>query len=316
MDQPEAVPAIPRSPRAWTMLAWGFRLVVYLAIATAFAYGGPVLRIAAGLGLVFSLWADIEGAARHILRLALATGAIVALPWVTPKMSSLVAGQLGGSAMSPWNLVGGFVASMLLITLAGAIVGWVGRRFSRWINRVAPLAQANRAIGSLLGACEGGLVVAAAIWAIGLVDAPLSAFASTNEERPAVIDTLLTVRDAIANDPAGRYIQQMNPLPDIPMLGTIQNMAEVASNPEAMAEFIDGPAMRSVLESPALQRHLERFRNDPKLRKAVEERDFAAITSSPAFAELMSDQAVFTALTERWEDLRKELAARKTAAMP
>ncbi len=310
MTQSDSPPPATGSPRAWSLIAWSFRLVVYGGVAAAFVYGGPVLRVAAGLGLGLSLWADFEGAARHALRLGMTTLAIIALPFMTPAMAGVIAAEFGGSAMNPLNLGLGFMTSILILALVGAMVGWLGRRFSRWISSIAPLAQTNRGIGSMLGACEGALVVAGAIWVMGLVEAPLSAFAKAGDSRPMVIDTLLAVRDAIEADPAGRYIQQLNPLPEIPTLGAIQDMAEVAADPEAMREFFAGPAMKAVLESPAFQRHINRFRDDPRLRAAVERRDLAAITSSPAFAELMSDQDVFDTLSEHWGALRAELADR------
>lgn len=288
---------------------WVYRIMLFLALGAAAAIGGPVVAPMAIAAAFFSIWADREGALRHGIRLGGFALAVAA----APLLGILVGNLLSTSFGAPKGLAS--AGSVLVIGIVILFVaGLLGRRWSKPLRAKRVAGAVDRVLGSAMGAAEGALLVAVFFWTVSAFSSPLHRLNEQAAAGPAyaplkLISLLDTANDRLATDRAGQVIVRNNPLPKVGAIHAMQDIAEVASDRDAMGELMDKENFDALLAEPAIAPYIDRIQADPQLRQAVEDRDVAAIMQSQPVLDMLADRAVYDTLMRRIRELRRAVEA-------
>ena len=88
------------------------------------------------------------------------------------------------------------------------------------------------------------------------------------------------------------------------MVQTMRQVAEVVAEPETLTALMQSRELKEIADLPAVKRHLDAISNDPKLRRALETRDFAAVMSSPQWSAMLNDGELFDTIMARAAEIR------------
>jgi hypothetical protein len=297
----------PRPPHEAAAFLWTFRVCVYGLLLIAIVLGGPVVRIAAIAGGIFAVVADRAGAVRHILHLAcLPILIILARKWGLPLGTWLVEKQ---GLAAPVGLVAGVAAIIIVGVLITAVVG---HTLTGRLNKNRYLYVLNRAGGSLLGVGEGALFAAVLTWLLCVFGPTLYLHGLALTERypraAEALGYLHSLRVTLREDPAGRWLQNTNPLEKVPQIATVAALGELSADPGLFWRIVEAGELRKWLEDPLIRQHFETVKADPEVREAIDRRDLRTLLRSPHLTAALEDDALCRAIADRWPDLRARLA--------
>jgi hypothetical protein len=105
----------------------------------------------------------------------------------------------------------------------------------------------------------------------------------------------------------GQLLTRVNPVAELPAVQTARQVVEIATDREAFAALARTEELERFARLPALQRHIEAFQNDPKLRAAVENHDLATILQSDQLFDMVNDRELYDALAAHQAELRNAL---------
>jgi hypothetical protein len=282
-------------------IVWICRLLLFGGLLGVAIQGDPLARAIAIAGMLFGALGDRDGLARHIVRMLGFVLAAVLAPAFGPRVGQAAAAALGSA--TPYAGMFGVIGLALLTVL---VIGFLGRLIGAALRRQRALGSADRILGGALGAAEGALVVAAFCWGVGVMREPLSSGPPSDPAAPApvLVRGMQSMLDLLDTTPTGRALAAHNPLQDVPILTDAAETLEALADPRRQAALAEAPAWKSFCDNPAVQRHLENFRNDPALKAAAESRDISRILSSRALAQMAADPEVYAAVSQHWEALR------------
>ncbi len=302
---PQLQPPIHRA----TTALWFYRALLYgglLLVGLAGSKVTTVLVIAVGL---LTLWGDLDGAARHILRMLGFAAAVVFAPLLAAPLAGWLAPQTG-LPLTFVQIGSAVVVGLLVILLAGAVAKRVARRIHRH-----PVGNAvDRGFGTLVGAGEGALVVALTCWTVGLFEPELdrirSARAASSMTPPAgPADLIVRSADALRNDPIGRALMDHNALANVPLLQQFQQAARLALDPAALDRAVrSGGSLEEFVRLPVVKRHLDGIYADPQMRDAIRRRDLFTIMQSRQFTAMLSDQELHKTVVANWDTLSASIS--------
>ena len=289
-------------------LAAPVRWLLLLGVGAALLLGGPVLRFIAVATGLFALLGEWDGAIRHVFRWAALGLLFVVVP--------LAAGPLGDQLSTHTTMApaaGRIIGGILSVVLTLVIVGWLGGRLARACHRRPAARDCDRVVGLLLGGGEGALAAIACVWVLAMFAAPLARVQERRAAQPDIaaapwLETFEHAAALVRTDPAGAYLAANNPLPHAPMFESASQMANVLADPVKFSQVMKASELREFGEMPVIKAHIQKFRDDPELRRAAEERDIGALLSSRAFMDMLSDPQVHAALQERFGDLQRAVA--------
>jgi len=296
------------SPHRTPGYVWTFRVFLYAALGLAVCFGGPITRAAAGFALFFGILADWDGAARHVFRLAGLALAVCLSPVLGIPLGDWLGPKLGTSPL---------VGQGIGIALAGLGImfatGVVGRRVAAFVRRLKPLRGADHILGALLGTGEGVLVVAAACWLLTTFGEPLTTLRErlTADGRPLqnrVLAQLEALQTVIHDDPTGRLLTRVNPLPEIPAIQTAQQVAELAADEAVFATVMQDPQVHAFSRLPVIRKHVKALQHDAELRAAIGEQDLGAVMQCDAVGNMLNDRELYEAVRTHWGELKGALA--------
>lgn len=291
----------PRTPAA----VWVYRLLLFGGLAAVMVKGDTLARALAIAAFALGVMGDRDGFARHMVRMVGFALAFLLAPALGP-----IAGQAAASALgSSTPYASGFgVAGVGLITVI--LVGWMGASIGRALrSRGGAFGAADRMLGATLGAAEGALAVAAFCWGLSLMREPLTdgVARAQVENPPALVRGVTSALNLLDTTPTGRALTAHNPLRDVTFVNDTARALAALSDPQASAALAESPEWNNFCAAPAIQRHLEAFREDPDLRQAAETRDLGVLLRSRAVREMAADPQVLSALTEHWDSLQRML---------
>ena len=302
-DPPEH--SVQRTPG----FVWVFRLVLFGSLTAAFMFGGPVARVAAVSAAIFAFFGDLDGGVRHTLRVV---GLGVAI-WLAPGLGGPIGGWLASQFAVPVLL------ARALGTLAAGIgvligIGLFGRFVRSFTQRRRRLNAFDRVLGGAVGAAEGALFIAVGCWALAIFEEPLRLmryqFARDHGSSSSIawmVQRLDDFNAVVRRDPTGRLVRSVNPLPDIPAVQAIQQVAEVVAEPETLSALMQSRELREISQLPVVKKHLDAIRNDQKLKRALENRDFATVLRSPQWSAMLNDRELFDTIMSRAADIRSAM---------
>lgn len=286
-----------------------FRVVLFASLIAAFVVGGPVARVAAVSAAIFAVFGDLDGGVRHTLRVV---GLGVAI-WLAPGL---------GAPIGEW-LASQFAVPVLLAKVVGTLAAGIGvligigllGRFVRGFTRRRPrLYGFDRVFGGAVGAAEGALLIAAGCWTLAIFEEPLRLMRyqfAQDHTAPSSIRWMVQRLDdfnaVVRRDPTGRLVRRVNPLPDMPVVQVIQQVAEVVAEPEVFSALVQSPELREISQLPVVKKHLDAIQNDQKLKSALENRDFATVLQSPQWLAMLNDRELFDTIMSRAADIRSAM---------
>lgn len=287
---------------------WTFRVFLYAALGLAICFGGPITRAAAGFALFFGILADWDGAARHVFRLAGLALAVCLSPVLGIPLGNWLGPRLGTSPL---------VGQGIGIALAGVGImfatGVLGRRAAAFVRRLKALRGPDHILGALLGTGEGVLVVAAACWLLTTFGEPLATLRErlTADGRPLqnrVLSGLEALQTTIQDDPTGRLLTRVNPLPEIPAIQTAQQAAELVTDEAVFTAVMQDPQVHAFSRLPVIRKHLEALQHDTELRAALNKQDLGAFMQCDVIGNMLNDQELYETVRTHWGYLKGALA--------
>jgi uncharacterized membrane protein required for colicin V production len=288
---------------------WVFRVVLFASLITAFVVGGPVARVAAVSAAVFAFFGDLDGGVRHTLRVV---GLGVAI-WLAPGLGGPIGGWIASQFAVPVLLAKalGTLTAGIGVLIGIGLLGRFARRFTRRRRR---LNAFDRVFGGAVGAAEGALLIAAGCWALAILEEPLRLmryqFAQDHRSPSSIrwmVQRLDDFNAVVRRDPTGRMVRSVNPLPDIPAVRAIQQVAEVVAEPETLTALVQSRELREIAQLPVVKKHLDAIQNDQKLKSALENRDFATVLKSPQWSAMLNDPELFDTIMSRAADIRNAM---------
>lgn len=294
----------PRTPG----FVWTCRTFLFSALAIVAFFGSPIARIAAIATGIGAIWGDLGGGVRTAFRLF---GALLAI-WLAPTFGAPISGPL--AARTGWHPVVCNYASMAIAGVGVLSIASILTWFTARAMRARAFTHgADRILGSMIGGSAGAGAVMCAVWTALTFETPIHDFCSRDGRFPdvqkaQVLAQLSRMHNFVMDDPFGKMVASVNPLPSIPMVATAGNLAKLAGNPRATEALLDDPRFRSLFESPEVRRHLEAIRADTSLRSAFAHRDLTAIMISKPFQDMLLDDELHRVMTERWNEIQEVLA--------
>ncbi|MCG3127153.1 MAG: hypothetical protein CHACPFDD_02011 [Phycisphaerae bacterium] len=279
------------------------RLLLAAALAAALLLGGPLVRIAAGAGLVFAFFADRAGAVRHLAQMSSLAVAIAAAPTAVRHLTPLVTRYTGLSDIYAAVLVFGTSTVLILGVIAG-LGGVIGRK----LRQCRVLGALDRAAGGVVGVAEGALFVAALYWCLAIFAQPLEHLKRRAEAQGIgpVVSMLSAVErcgQQIAADPVARYVAEANPLTQLSVVQFAQRAVELASDPEQMKALAHDARVKRFLENPVVEQHVQNLRDDAELRAALKSGNLPAIVRNQRFSALLADAELRQAVEAHYPSL-------------
>ena len=206
----------------------------------------------------------------------------------------------------------GTVAAGIGVLVGVSLIGRLARGFTR---RRRGLNSFDRVFGCIVGGAEGALLVATVCWTLAVFEEPLRLMryqlARGDHSSPSsivwLVEQLDKINTVVQRDPTGRMVRDMNPLPDVPMVQTVKQLAEVVAEPEMLAALMQSAELKELADLPAVKRHLDAISSDPKLKRALENRDMATVMSSPQWSAMLNDGELFDTLMSRAAAIRGAL---------
>ena len=301
-DSPFLLPE-PDPLKGTGIVLWIFRINVFVALLAAAYLGGPVVRTGAIAAMVFAAVADRAGAVRHVLHLAWLALSGFVLGYATVPVGTWLSSSVG--LPTPLAMVLG-VALILLAGLLGT--GTIGALITHQFRRSRYLYVLNHAGGSMLGIAEGALLVVVISWLLAVFGPTIWLHAEALADRyPPISNALHTVasaRMAFRDDPVGAWLDEKNPLPDVPEVMTIAALGELSAEPGLFWKIVDDGGLRELLEIPVVREHFERIKSDEHIRKAIDKRDIQALMRSRHLTDALADDELCEAIADRWPDIR------------
>jgi uncharacterized membrane protein required for colicin V production len=293
----------PRKVRAPAYLH-AFRAALYLGLVLLAALGGSIGRAVTLLGLPLAILGDWEGGTRHSLRAV----ALLLVIWLVSLFGSSGATLLSG------KLPVGLIVGIVVLCIASFIaVGFLSRRLARSIRRRPHLGAVDRMAGGLMGACEGGLIVALVCWTLGAFDPPMRALRQRLEagelETPAttLLDTFQGVTTAAQGDALGRWLLRHNPIGGLELVQTARLFTELSVDQDRVLRAVDDGRLDYLAELPEVRKYVDAVEGDPSLRAAIAQGDGRAVLNSPIFQEMLRDPALHRALLAHREDILRAI---------
>ena len=107
-------------------------------------------------------------------------------------------------------------------------------------------------------------------------------------------------------EPSDRWRGMMF-LPAVPLVQTVTQVVEVMAEPETLTALMHSPELKEIAGLPAVKRHLDAISADPKLKRALENRDIATVMSSPQWSAMLNDGELFDTIMSRAAAIRGAL---------
>jgi uncharacterized membrane protein required for colicin V production len=287
---------------------WTFRVFLYAALGLAICFGGPITRAAAGFALFFGILADRDGAARHVFRLAGLALAVCFSPALGVPLGNWLGPRLGTPPLVGQG-IGIALAGLGIMFAAGVL----GRRVAAFVRRLKALRGPDHILGALLGSGEGVLVVAAACWLLTTFGEPLTTLrerlaADGRPLRSGTLAKLESLQTAVRNDPTGRLLTRVNPLPEIPAIQTAQQATELVADEAVFTAVMQDPQVHAFSQLPVIRKHLEALQHDKELRAAINKQDLVAIMQCEVVGNMLNDRELHEAVRTHWGDLKSAMA--------
>jgi hypothetical protein len=286
---------------------WTFRVCVYGLLLVAFVLGGTMLRICVVLAALLAALSDRAGAIRHLVHLSGLALVMTLAPVFGVPLGCHLAGVLG----MPVPL-GVLVGTGLTGVLALIVTSVIGRSLTRGTRRSRFAHVLNRTLGSLIGTGEGLLLGVVLCWVLSLLGPAIYLCSVSLKNSHPTLARALSDLDAlrldVISDPLGRQIAGANPLARIPVVTTLVAAAEITADRRLFWTAYNEGLFEELLEDPAIRPHIEAFRADPAMMRAVEARDVEAIMSSTHLARALADDELCNAVAGKWPDVRRRIA--------
>jgi hypothetical protein len=196
---------------------------------------------------------------------------------------------------------------MVLSFLAVLIgIGLIARRVSFRLRKRRHPGACDHMLGGLLGAGEGVLLVAVVCWLLASFQAPIESIrARLTSDAPElnrrVVDGLAGINAAVKADPVGRWLNQANPLADLPVVQATELLVDFTTNPDLV---LGEEQLQRLAELPEVRRYLQAFESDPEIRGALERGDAAAFLSNPQVRAMFRDRELQRAVLAHRDALR------------
>ena len=305
---PTLVRPPPPDPLAGTgPFVWAVRVCVYGFLGIAFCLGGPVERGGAIAAALLVPWADHAGALRWFLRMIGLVISLALAPWV-----SIPLGLWAAYTLRVQPAVTLAAAVLVLGTVLGVLGSYLGCRTTAALRRHRYLYVLNRSGGTLLGVAEGALLMALFGWLLMLFGPTLALYAAVAaDKRPRLapaLEQLVLLRDQVAVDDTGRWLQKNNPLPRIPAVATVAAASDLWAEPWLFWGNAEEECVCELLAIPAVQRHFEVLRNDRELKRAVIAHDLVTVLRSPNYLAMLEDREFCAVMAAYWPRVRARVS--------
>jgi len=286
---------------------WTWRLCILGLLAIAGGLGGPFVRLTAVAAALFALLGDRAGLVRAALRLVALVLASVLAAMFGKLLGQWASARLGVPLSLAGTLGGGAIGIMTLI-----ILGIIGRTLTKALRRYRYLYVLNRTAGSLFGLAEGSIIVVALWWALNLFGSAIylssDSLRISQPQLAQLLGRLNQIRVALLDDPAARLVTRVNPLERIPLVSTVVAAAEISADTELFWQAYDQGCFEEFMAMPVVRRHVDAFRADSAIRRALEEHDVATLLRSGQLANALADDELCAAVAAKWPEARARIS--------
>lgn len=288
-----------------------FRVVLVGLLLLALAFGGPAVKFTALAALIF-VWIPTRGGLIGMTaRLAGLLIGVALLPIVGTPLSQVLALPFGG-------LVGLGLATVIVLGAPTALGGWLGRRLTAPWQKHRYLYVFNRAGGLLGRVGEAVLLVCVLLWTFALFSSTLRLTAERfRHVAPGIASAAYYAHTLghlmLHSDPFGRWVADRNPLAAVPRIRTFAIISEATADRAAFWDAVAAGVFDELLAHPVVARHIEAFRADDRLRRAVKLRDLGTLLTSRAFGDAVQDDELCDVIAAHWPDLRARVSDAQVA---
>ncbi|MBN2445881.1 MAG: CvpA family protein [Phycisphaerae bacterium] len=289
-----------------TKLLWAARLLLYGALMAVVVLGGPLVSLMGICAVVLALLTDLDGLTRHIIRTVTLIAAVVAGSVAGPAADRLLV-PLGAT----WSVYGIGTGSLCVggvVMIVGMVISLV---LGRVIRRRPWLRMFNSTGGAMLGAVEGGLMVAATYWTLAMFSEPLGNMLSEMPQMQSAqfspVAQMSRVLAYFDRDPAADWMRQHNLVADVPIMETARTVTDIATDRAAVTELTNSAELRSLLSHGELASITAELQQDEKLRDACARRDVRSILACASTSQLFDDPRVMKFAKEHLPELKSAL---------
>lgn len=294
-------PSLP-APRA-TVSAATFGLLVLLAAAlAAVVLGDLATKIIVPLLAAAIVYGYSLGAARVLASfVALALAAVAAGP-LGMLCEDWIAGLLGTTGVVN-RLAAVAAVGLAVLLVSGGLLVWLS---GRWLRNRPGWRTADRYTGAVLGGAQGALLICLATWGVLVLDSAAQGRLAADRQAAVAANSeaqgIVRLADSVRGSMFGPLAEKYNPLGEVKAFSMPSKFLKVVNHPEALAVFVEHPAVANIKERPAVVAALETLRQDPKVRELVSSgnrlngADLAAILGSPATLKLIDESELIADL--------------------
>ncbi len=112
-----------------------------------------------------------------------------------------------------------------------------------------------------------------------------------DDTRTTVMKQLSKARQAIENGPVAAVVETIDPTPSS-VYKTLDRVARVTSDPDAMNRFVSYPGTRQLMQHPSLKK----LADDPDIQTMVQKKDYVHLMQNPKVTEMFKDDSLRTKL--------------------
>lgn len=286
---------LPVLSRYFMLLLVGGLLIVALVAPPV----GKALAIAAAVLGLLGWW---DGLVRHVAKVVGIFIAAALAPLIAAFAGPIISQQVGMNLPVATAAAGsfGFVFTLVGVTLTARLITFAMRG-------VGLLSCANHIGGGMLGATEGALIVAGAVWALAAFEPAIERVAARTAQQPglpsnAMFDRLKSLTTMARSDTVGEWLMAHNPLADLPVVRGALGFVDAACDPRAMQRLMRDERIRSLLDNLKMEGMLLEGGENLLSPNGTQRRDIEFL-NSPQFEELARNGKLLEAIRGNWQDV-------------